>query len=241
MKSKKDLPFQYILIITAIEAERDAIVRGLLKALPNEVCGEVEGPLRRVGRCIVVAGGVGPASAAASTALAIAGGPSLRYVISAGIGGGFPGAAPIGSVVVASEIVAADLGAETAQGFASVDELGFGSWRVPVDRARAEELAAALRAGGLEATAAPVLTLSTVTGSAETAAELLRRVPGAAAEAMEGYGVATAASMQGIEAMEIRAISNAVGPRDRDAWRIGDALAALERTGMILPEVLDIR
>ncbi|MCM3749589.1 futalosine hydrolase [Paenibacillus pasadenensis] len=241
MKQTQDRLPSFILIITAVDAERDAIVRGLLKAFPEEVCGEAEGPLRRVGRCIVVAGGVGPAAAAASTALAIAGGPELRCVISAGIGGGFPGAAPVGSVVAASEIVCADLGAETAQGFASVDELGFGSRSVPVSRERAEALAAALRASGLLAVAAPVLTLSTVTGSAETAAELQRRVPGAAAEAMEGYGVALAASMQGVEAMEIRAISNAVGPRDRDAWRIGDALAALERTAMILPEVLELK
>ncbi|WP_206110079.1 futalosine hydrolase [Paenibacillus albicereus] len=231
----------YVLVVTAVEAERDAVVRGLLKACPKETCGEAEGPLRRVGRYIVVAGGVGPAAAAASTALAIAGGPALRHVVSAGIGGGFPGAAPIGSVVVATEIVSADLGAETAQGFACVDELGFGSWRVRTDSGRAEALAAALRQDGVIASAAPVLTLSTVTGSTETAAELLRRVPGAAAEAMEGYGAALAASMQGIEAMEIRAISNAVGPRDRDAWRIGDALASLERAAAILPEVLNIR
>ncbi|WP_339279250.1 futalosine hydrolase [Paenibacillus sp. FSL W8-1187] len=234
-------PPAYVLIVAAVEAERDAVVRGLMKACPEESCGEAEGPLRRVGRYIVVAGGVGPAAAAASTALAIAGGPPLRYVVSAGIGGGFPGAAPVGSVVVATEIVCADLGAETAQGFASVDELGFGSWRVKTDPEVAEALAEALRQAGMAATAAPVLTLSTVTGSGETAAELLRRVPGAAAEAMEGYGAALAASMHGIEAMEVRAISNAVGPRDRDAWRIGDALAALERTAAILPEVLNIR
>jgi futalosine hydrolase len=44
---------------------------------------------------------------------------------------------------------------------------------------------------------------------------------------MEGFGVATAATQAGIGFAELRAISNPVGPRDRDAWRIGDALAAL--------------
>ena len=83
-----------------------------------------------------------------------------------------------------------------------------------------------------------MLTLSTVTGSAATADALAARVPGAAAEAMEGYGVAEAASRFGIPFIEIRAISNPVGPRDRAAWRIGDALAALEAASTHLAEVM---
>ncbi|MEU5774923.1 futalosine hydrolase, partial [Streptomyces venezuelae] len=48
-------------------------------------------------------------------------------VVSAGIGGGFPPDAPVGSLVVADEITVADLGAETPEGFAPVTELGFGA------------------------------------------------------------------------------------------------------------------
>lgn len=44
---------------------------------------------------------------------------------------------------------------------------------------------------------------------------------------MEGFGVAEAAAAHGIPVLELRAVSNPVGPRDRTAWRIGDALAAL--------------
>jgi futalosine hydrolase len=44
---------------------------------------------------------------------------------------------------------------------------------------------------------------------------------------MEGFGVAEAAARHGLPVLEIRAISNAVGPRDREAWRIPDALRAL--------------
>lgn len=287
-----------ILIVTAVDAEREAVLRGI----------------GADARFDVIAAGVGPAAAAAGTALALAadrashapgrgfqpgavgsqpapantasgGGPvsaesavsggkpspsgisaaasspsgsplpsgrplggqpdaagangaSYRLVVSAGIAGGFPGLAPVGSLVVASEIVAADLGAETADGFASVDELGFGSARIGVDARLASELTAAIAAAGLTASTGPVLTVSTATGSAATAAEHMRRVPGAAAEAMEGFGVATAAQQFGLPALELRAISNAVGPRNRDAWRIGDALRALERASQILKEVL---
>jgi len=214
-----------ILVLTAVEAEKDAVLRGL----------------RGNSNVEVTVAGVGPAAAAASTALALAGKDAdYELVVSAGIAGGFANVAPIGSIVVASESVAADLGAETPEGFAGVDKLGFGTNRVVADAALASRLTNSLRSSGIPTHCGPVLTLSTVTGTAETAELLAARVPGAAAEAMEGYGVAEAASRFGIPFMEIRAISNAVGPRDRAAWRIGEALAALESASTHLEEVLSL-
>jgi len=210
-----------VLIITAVAAERDAVLRGL----------------RGSDRFHVVAVGAGTAAAAAGTAAALAAG-SYGCVISAGIGGGFPGLAPLGSLVVASEMIAADLGAETPEGFRSAAELGFGSVSVPADPGTVQALAAALAAAGLPVSTGPVLTVSTATGTAETAAALAARVPGAAAEAMEGHGVAVAAQALGLMALEIRAISNPVGPRDRGAWKIGEALESLTAAATILLEVL---
>jgi futalosine hydrolase len=66
-----------------------------------------------------------------------------------------------------------------------------------------------------------------VTGTAARATDLAERHPDAVAEAMEGFGVATAAALHGIAFMEVRTVSNLVGPRDRSAWRIGPAMAAL--------------
>ncbi|TYP79542.1 futalosine hydrolase [Paenibacillus methanolicus] len=209
------------LIVTSVEAELEAVKRGL---------GGSE-------RFHILVGGVGQAAAAASTAAALALGRYER-VITMGIGGGFQGAADIGTVVVASEIVAADLGAESADGFMLIDELGFGSARMTVDESMSRRIAAALTARGIVAAYAPVLTVSTVTGTADTAAALVARIPGAAAEAMEGYGVAAAAKLMKVPVLEIRGISNAVGPRDRDAWRIKDALQALEAAGAALTGVI---
>ncbi|MFE7135211.1 futalosine hydrolase, partial [Streptomyces sp. NPDC057638] len=144
-------------------------------------------------------------------------------VVSAGIGGGFPGRAPVGSVVVADAITAADLGADSPEGFLDVRELGFGrSGHLPPADTVARVAAAV---GG--AVVGGVLTVSTVTGTAARAAELSGRHPGAVAEAMEGFGVAEAAAAHGIPVLEIRAVSNPVGPRDRAAWRVGEALDAL--------------
>ncbi|WP_455754058.1 futalosine hydrolase [Streptomyces hygroscopicus] len=133
-----------------------------------------------------------------------------------------PGTVHLGSIVVADAIVAADLGAETPDGFTAVTDLGFGT----VERLPPAPLVAAV-AEATNAVRGTVLTVSTVTGSAERAAELLRRHPQAAAEAMEGFGVAEAAAAQSVPVLEVRAVSNTVGPRDRAAWRIGEALEAL--------------
>ncbi|NGZ75076.1 futalosine hydrolase [Saccharibacillus alkalitolerans] len=210
-----------VLVVTAVEAEREAVLAGLN--------GDE--------RFDVVAAGVGVAAAAAGTARALAGGGYAR-VVSAGIAGGFAGAAEIGSLVVASRIVAADLGSDSPDGFISVDELGFGSSVIPAEDEVSAALACALRGAGLDARLGPVLTVATTTGTLAGAQALAARVPGAAAEGMEGFGVAEAARQFGLPALELRAISNAVGPRDRESWKIGEALGALRMASSILPEVL---
>lgn len=204
-----------VLVVTAVTAEADAVSGGLGIGAGHAHPG-----------VDVLAAGVGPAAAASGTAraLALASAASAPYdlVVSAGIGGGFQPLAPVGSLVVADAIVAADLGAETPEGFVPVDELGFGR---TVHHPPPEQ--AARIAGLLGAVLAPVLTVSTVTGSASRTAELTARHPHAAAEAMEGFGVAEAAAACSVPVLEIRAVSNAVGPHDRSAWRIGPALDAL--------------
>ncbi|MDH6498438.1 MULTISPECIES: futalosine hydrolase [unclassified Streptomyces] len=209
-----------ILVATAVPVERDAVARAFT------------GPAPAVD---VLAVGVGPALAAAATATALTRaaqeGSGYGLVVSAGIGGGFLPHAPVGSLVVADEITAADLGAETADGFVPVTELGFGAvtHRPPAALVRAAAAATGGRAGA-------VLTVSAVTGTAARADALRERHPSALAEAMEGFGVAEAARLHGVPVLEIRAVSNPVGPRDRAAWRIGDALAALtEGFGKLRP------
>ncbi len=209
-----------ILVMTAVKAEKDAVSRGLRG---NE-------------RFDVMLAGVGPAAAAANTAIALREDGPYALVVSAGIAGGFEGVAEIGDVVVSTAIVAGDLGAETPEGFRGVDELGFGSTRVEVDAAWTHQAAEAIAAGGLTVRAGPIVTVSTATGTAATAARHAARIPGVAAEGMEGYGVAAAGAALGVPALEIRAISNRVGPRDRSAWRIGDALASLEAAFATLQE-----
>lgn len=215
------MKFNRILIMAAVSAERDAVLRGL----------------KNDKRFDVMVAGVGSVVAAVNTAKALA---ACEYslVISAGIGGGFSGRAEVGSLVVANDIVVADLGAETAEGFSSLEELGFGFTHVQTDSDLVKHFYEALLAAKIPVNIGPVLTVSTATGTAERALKLAQRIPGATAEAMEGFGVGVAALDRGLPVLEIRAISNVVGPRDRSAWRIKEALEGLEAASAVLTEVL---
>jgi futalosine hydrolase len=210
-----------ILVVTAVVAEADAVLAGLGPTAPAEV-----GPYRgrsaktAAGEVVVVAGGVGPASAAACAGAAILI-ERPDVVLSAGVAGGFGGRAAIGDVVVADVVVHADLGAESPDGFRSIADLGLGKATVRLD-----ERVTAVAAARTGAVVGAVLTVSTVTGSDERAAELAdRHRP--VAEAMEGAGVLAAARAHGLPFGEIRAVSNRVGRRDRAAWDLPAALEAL--------------
>ncbi|GGY95148.1 futalosine hydrolase [Streptomyces poonensis] len=240
-------PAVHVLVATAVPVERDAVAQAFAASalevpLPAAVLhryddrsahGTAHGAQGPDGapyvRYDLLAAGVGPARAAASTAAALTAaalaGTPYDLVVSAGIGGGFQPGAPLGSLVVADTVTAADLGAEAPDapgGFLPVTELGFGVIHHRPPESLVRDVTAAT-----EARAGTVLTVSTVTGSAARAAELTARHPRALAEGMEGFGVAEAAAAHGTPVLELRAVSNPVGPRDRAAWRIGDALAAL--------------
>jgi len=206
-----------LLVVTAVAAEADAVRAG---ADPRLITVE--------------AVGAGPVAAAIGAyrllRQAEAAGTPYRAVLSAGIAGGFAGHAEIGATVVGARAVAADLGAETPDGYRSADEIGFGTTVIDADPVLLRALASALPGSVL----GDILTVSTVTGTAATGAALLRRHPAAAAEAMEGFAVASAAAAAEVPFAELRTISNSVGPRDRAAWRLDTALAALTNAAALI-------
>lgn len=209
-------PAQAVLVVASVAAECEAIEAGVAAAGTTDAQAVV-----------TVEAGVGMANAAAATAAALAERP-YTAVVSVGIAGGL--GVPVGGLILGTASVAADLGAEAPDGFLSLEDLGLGSSTVECDADLVERLATRLP----DAVRGPVLTVATATGTAARAEWLRTRHPAAVAEAMEGFGVATAAARAGVPFVEVRAISNAVGPRDRAAWRIGDALTALQRVGGVL-------
>ena len=202
------MPDILIVVATALEAER-------LPALPN---------------ARVVVSGIGAVGAALATQRAVLeSAPAL--ILSAGIGGAYPwGATDIGDVVVSSELIYAGLGAEDGERLLNLEQLGFPLLEMP-ERVYNTFTAAPQAREFARVTSAhlgAILTLETVTGSRWSLERLRLIYPDALCEAMEGAGVAHAAALHGIPALEIRGISNMVlDRRERASWRIGAALTAL--------------
>lgn len=215
----------------------------IVVATPGEAAhlSALPGEFREQLRVQVTVSGVGPVAAALATQRALLAAP-YALAISAGIGGAYPasGLAP-GDLAVSSRIVQADLGAWDDGQFLNFTALGLSvlppapeGAAPPADPAvtagdfptwdRAAQVAA--RAG---ARLGPLLTLGSVTGDHAAARHLQARHPGALTEGMEGAGVAHAALLAGVPSLEVRGVSNPVGPRDRAAWRIPQALAATRR------------
>ena len=204
-----------LLIITAVSQEQSAVLRGL-----NDTIHDVKTV------------GIGPAAAAAKTAkyLAEAQARGERYdgVINAGIAGGFPERTEPGELVVGTTSTSAELGVRLTDRFQPVDELGFGSNSIACDPALTSAIAA--RRGH-------ILTLATITGTPTIAQRLAQEHPRALAEAMEGFGVATAAVTFGLPFAEIRSITNAVGDRDVSGWRWEAGFDALAKAASDLSNV----
>ncbi|MGH7727882.1 MAG: futalosine hydrolase [Vulcanimicrobiaceae bacterium] len=166
----------------------------------------------------VLAGGIGMVEAAAATARALALG-AYRAVVCAGIAGSFGERPALGEAVLVGEERLAGFGVE-----------GGAAMRLPTgaslrEHARSDpELLRRCRSLGLST--ARGLTVNAVTASDATAARL-RAQYGAEIESMEGFAVLRAAESAGVPALEVRAISNRVGTRARDAWNIPAAAAAL--------------
>lgn len=209
-------------MMTAVEAEQEAVIGGIGNTLNIDVA----------------VAGVGPAKAAARTAFVL-GKTEYDLVMSAGIAGGFKKRAGIGDIVISERLIAAELGADAQKGFIPIDELGFGSNVIHADHQTVDRLSARLVEANQVVRTGSILTLSTVTGSEEKAAALMQRFPYAQAEAMEGFGVATAAKEKNLPVLEIRAISNEIGPRDKGKWEIKEALAQLEKASASIAEVLE--
>jgi len=194
-----------LLIVTAVDQETDA-----LGSVPD---------------AHIVTAGVGRTNAAAATVLAaVAHGP-FDAVLSVGVAGALPGAdlAP-GDLIAADVCVYAEEGIVTPDGFLGMDSLGFplsedGGNTVACD-------AGLVRTIQDMAPILPIATVATCSGT-DAAAEEVRRRTGCAAEAMEGAAVVHAASKVDLPAIEVRAISNTTGDRDRQQWNLPAALATL--------------
>ena len=183
--------------------------------------------------------GVGPvATAIALTERLLATAPAL--LINVGIAGSFSEHLPPGTVVRVARDTLADLGAEDRDGrLLRLSELGLASWddaltaggyleaAGPADMPAAHRALLGIVDRASELPQATGVTLARAHGAASTIRRFRAAFPEAEVESMEGAAAMLAARRRSIPALQIRAISNRVGPRDRAAWLIGPALTNL--------------
>lgn len=152
-----------------------------------------------------------------------------QLAIQAGIGGAVDRQLALGQVVrIVTERVT-DLGAETAEEeLIPHHRLGLG---LPPGFTPDGiiELPPAPPAGLTELPACHGGSVNRVHGSAASVARLRTGFPEVQVESMEGAAFAYACGRAGVDGLQLRAISNYVEPRDRAGWRIGEAVAALNR------------
>lgn len=152
---------------------------------------------------------------------------SFDMAINAGIAGAFPDASlVIGEVVEVKKAFFADLGAETAEGgFLNVFELGLINGNdFPFKSFWLEN------SGKVKSNLKLVneVSVNKVNGSDASIIALRQRLD-ADIETMEGAAFFYACLQHGLPFMEIRAISNFVEPRNRDAWNIPLAVNELNK------------
>lgn len=171
-----------------------------------------------------VVSGVGMVATASETAFHI-GKSSYDLLINAGICGSFNREIQLGDVVNVVSECQPELGAEDHDQFISVFDLGIADknqWPYRngwIELSSHSDVFSSLRK-------CKGLTVNTASGNQRTIDQLMANVS-ADVESMEGAGFVRAALMSSIPAIQVRAVSNYVEPRDRGKWNIPLAIKNL--------------
>jgi futalosine hydrolase len=151
------------------------------------------------------------------------------FVLGAGIAGAFDRRLHLGECVIVLEEELGDMGAEDHEKFLDLFDLGLQQKDdAPFINGRLHFEYGGEPSQFHHANRRSVrgLTVNTVSGSAPTIAARMARY-GAQIESMEGAALHYVCLKMGKPFLQLRAISNYVTPRDRAAWKIGEAVAAL--------------
>ena len=168
--------------------------------------------------------GFGPVAAAARAAALVAQRRPGRVLL-VGIAGGFDlDRTPLGSAWTFEAVCLDGVGAGQGPGRQGPAELGFPQWAGD-DASPAVTDRLELGAASDLPRAELLVTACAASANPMEAQERRALFPGAAAEDMEGFGVALACTLARTPFAIVRGISNEAGQRDRAGWRVRDALA----------------
>jgi len=211
-----------ILLLSATLFETEPTVAWLRARAERE-----EGNVLHFGRVSieVMFAGVGLTATAYALGHRFGGGDLPALAIQAGVGGALDTDLRLGDVVRVATERFADLGAEDRDGsFLTLGEIGLPPGP-PFDETGVLHAPEGL--ASLPFPAVHGLSVNRVNGSAESIARVRAKYPGAQVESMEGAAFFLACLRAGVEPLQLRAVSNYVEPRNRAAWRMGEAVGAL--------------
>ncbi len=140
-------------------------------------------------------------------------------VINLGIAGSFDRSIALGEVVEVVEDHLSELGAEDDEAFLPIETLGFGESVFRTDTRLSSYADQQLKQ-------VSAITVNTVHGHESSIQKLTDRIQ-PQLESMEGAAFFYACKEAGVPCLQIRAVSNYVEKRNRDAWQIGLAIKNL--------------
>jgi len=180
--------------------------------------------------------GFGPIAAAARTAELLALHAPARVLL-VGICGAYDVAQhAVGTALEFDAVSVEGIGVGEGASLIAPPALGFPQW--PGSQTSGGEIFDRIGLATSARAAPPRLLLTTCAASADAAHTAVRRerFPDALAEDMEGFAVALACSLRDTPLRIVRGVSNEVGDRAPERWRIPTALAAARELAL---EILD--
>lgn len=161
---------------------------------------------------------------------------TLDYILNIGIAGSFTSKHAIGDTMIVAEDYFADLGIEEQYelksawdaGLISAHEFPFESGAIVCDPGIIKLL-------GLDIKAVRGITINTVSGTEKTIQSYIEKF-NPDIETMEVAAALYVGRMENIPLIPLRSISNLIEPRNRGAWDINKALAALQPAMQIIFE-----
>ncbi len=222
MYKKTVICIMNILLITATEAE----IAPLIKHIQQEWKCDEDGIFNSdAANLTILQAGVGMVATTYALTKQLA---KRKYdlVLQAGVGGSFNRNLKLGDVVCVQTEQIGDLGAEDNDKYLSMFDIGLvDKHEYPFSDGKL------LNSNDIEDVGLPRVsgvTVNTVTGSERSVATMAERC-GADVESMEGAALHYVCLMEKVPFLQVRAISNYVEPRNRDAWEMGLAITKLNQ------------
>jgi futalosine hydrolase len=229
-----------ILIVAATDAEVSPLVASLsrgrapgldaARTIQPDGARAFQASGRSTNDVDIVTTGIGMVATAARTARALA---QARYdlALNVGVCGSFDRALGLGCVVHVISDRIAELGAEDDDEFLTFDQLQLPGEPVFVNASPPENEVL----GGLPAVSG--ITVNTVHGSERSIAAVVRRFA-PQVESMEGAAFMSACLISHVPFAQLRAVSNMVEKRNREAWNLGEAIGNVARSAIAILEQL---